>query len=73
VDLLERGVLAQRALGRAMLEKVRKLGPARHRRRAAMPRDRERAAGVGVLAALLDRQIAQIAAQKAAHEGIAGA
>ena len=73
VDLLELRVLAQRLGGRAVREEVLQLGPARHRRRAAVPRHRERAAGIGVLAAVLDRLIPQVAAQKAAHEGVAGA
>ena len=59
--------------GRAVREEILQLGPARHRRRAAVPRHRERAAGIGVLAAVLDRLIAQVAAQEAAHEGVAGA
>ena len=66
-------ILAQRLLRRAVREEVLQLGPARHRRRAAVARHRERAAGIGVLAAVLDRLIAQVAAQKAAHEGIARA
>ena len=73
VDLLEPGILAQRVLARAVLEEILQLGPARHGRRAAVARHGKRAAGIGVLAAGLDRLVAQIAAQKAAHEGIARA
>ncbi len=72
VDLLQTSVLAQRALGRAVLEEIVHLDPARHGRRAAVARYREGAAGIGIFAAGLDRLVPQITAQKAAHEGIAG-
>ena len=73
VQALERLVVAQRPLRRAVREEVAELGPGRDRRRAAVPGDREGAAGIGEPAAFLKRQVAQIAAQEAAHEGIAGA
>ena len=58
---------------RAVREEVLQLDPARHRRRAAVARDDERAAGVGVGAQRLERLVAQPAAQEAGHEGVAGA
>src|SRR4029079_1009166 len=64
---------ADRALARAVGEEVLQLEPARHRRRAAVARDDERAAGVGVGGAALARLAAQPAAPEAGHEGVAGA
>ena len=79
VRVVDQWICSSRASLRSALvvepcvEEILQLGPARHRRRAAVPRHRERAAGIGVLAAVLDRLVAQVAAQKAAHEGVAGA
>ena len=73
VHLLELAVLPERAFARAVLEEVAELLEARDRRGAAVARDREGAAGVGVGTTGLDRLVAQIAAEEAAHEGIARA
>ena len=73
VDVIERLVAAQRPMGRAVLEEAAELGPGRIFGRAQEPRDGESAVGVGIGAAGLERLVAQPAAQKAGHEGVAGA
>ena len=73
VQVLEVGVLAQPAGRGAVREEVLQLDLARHRRRAAVARDDQRAAGVRVGAAARERLVAQPAAQEAGHERIAGA
>src|SRR3546814_1012892 len=55
------------------LQEHLQLFPGRHRRRAAVARDHDRAAGVGVAAARVERFVAQPAAQEAGHERIASA
>ena len=73
VDVIERLVTAQRPMGRAVREKAAEFGPGRIFGRAQEARDGESAVGVGVGAAGLERLVAQPAAQKAGHEGVAGA
>ena len=73
VDMVDLLVLAQRAMRRAMLEEILQLRKGRAFRRAEQARDGEGAAGIGPGAAGLERLVAQIAAQEAGHEGVAGA
>ena len=73
VDVVERFVASQRPMGRAALEEAAKLRPGRIFGRAQEARDGESAVGVGVGAAGFERLVAQPAAQKAGHEGVAGA
>ena len=58
---------------RSAREIVIQLDFARHRRGAAVARDHQRAAGVGIAARLLPALIVQVAAQQARHKGIARA
>ena len=73
VQVFQQRVLAQAPRGRAVREEVLQLRPARHRRRAAVARHHQRAAGVGPGAAAQQRLVFQPAAQEARHEGVARA
>jgi hypothetical protein len=71
--MLQLDVVAQAERPAAFAEEALELLPGRHGGRAAVPRDDDRAARVGVLAAGRQRLAAQPAAQEAGHEGVAGA
>ena len=74
MDVVERVVLAQRALRAAVLEEMLELRPGRIFRRAEQPRHGEGAAGIGPGRAGRDASSPlQPAAQEAGHEGVAGA
>src|SRR5580693_4746909 len=73
MQMLELRILAQAKFALARREKKLQLRPGRHCRRATMPRDHDCPAGVAETTALPERLVAQPAAQKAPHEGIAGA
>ena len=73
VDLLELGVLAQRRGPDAALEEEPQLLPGRVGRGAAVARDREGAAGVGVLERGRPVLVGQPALEQPRHEAVAGA
>src|SRR5205823_6819615 len=72
MDMIERLVVAQRPMRAALLEEMLQLDSAGTGRRAAVARDNQRPAGIGDAAGFDDGFIAQIPAEKPAHEGIAG-
>ena len=73
VQVFEVGIFAQAKMGAALVEERLQLDPTRHRRRTAMARHGEGAAGVGPARAHFQLLAAQPAAQEPAHEGVAGA
>src|SRR5205823_9790503 len=72
MDMIERLVMAQGPMRAAPLEEMLQLDPGRTGGRAAMARYHQRPAGIGDAAGFGDGFVAQITAEKPAHEGIAG-
>ena len=73
MDMVQGFILAKSMLTATPRQEIFQLGPTRHRRRAAVARHGEGAAGVGEFGASLPALIVQPAAQEATHEGVPGA